>query len=276
MVEPIIAPFVQLVRQVELKPLRTPYVSNLTGTWVKPSQAMDPHYWGDHLRRVVRFSDGLQDLLADARAAVLEVGPGAGLGGLVKRHPARAEGQEVLASMRRPKDRQTDQEFLLRTLGALWLRGVRVEWAGLYGGARPQKLRLPLYPFERQRYWVAPPAPKAAESRPAEGARPNGGAPARAESPARAEAPGHVEAPAPAPAALVRVEPPPTAAPVAPVAPAATQARAASPLHGNGHAPEPTPTQQIVAHQLRIGAAQLRLMRLQLETLRHGNGKNGR
>ncbi|MET0649250.1 MAG: condensation domain-containing protein, partial [Pyrinomonadaceae bacterium] len=265
MVEPIIAPFVQLVKQVELKPLRTPYVSNLTGTWVKPSQAMDPHYWGDHLRRVVRFSDGLQDLLADARAAVLEVGPGAGLGGLVKRHPARAEGQEVLASMRRPKDRQTDQEFLLRTLGALWLRGVRVEWAGLYGGARPQRLRLPLYPFERRRYWVAPPAPKAAESRPAEGARQNG------DTPARAEAPGHVESPAPS--ALVRVEPPPTAALVAP---AATQVRAASPLPGNGHAPEPTPTQQIIAHQLRIGAAQLKLMRLQLETLRHGNGKNGR
>ncbi|PYS75913.1 MAG: hypothetical protein DMF66_17610 [Acidobacteria bacterium] len=272
MVEPVIRPFVELVKQVELKAPKVPYVSNLTGAWIKVSQAIDPNYWGDHLRRAVRFSDGLRELLADPRAAVLEVGPGMGLSGLVKKHPARAEGQDVFASMRHPKDRQTDQEFLLRSLGALWLSGVRIDWPGLHAGARQRKVRLPTYPFERRRYWVDPPRARAGEMRPVAEASSNGHAP-----PPEALADGQAaaaRAPERPTEALVRVEQPPVASRRQPHAAAGvSQARApespAAPP-ADGHRAAPTPTQQIIAQQLKISSEQLRLMTLQLELLRHG------
>ena len=39
-------------------------------------------------------------------------------------------------------------------LADAWVVGGEVDWAALHGDARRQRLRLPTYPFERQRYWV--------------------------------------------------------------------------------------------------------------------------
>ena len=38
-----------------------------------------------------------------------------------------------------------------------WVDGHAVDWATLYDDARPQRVTLPTYPFDRQRYWVAAP-----------------------------------------------------------------------------------------------------------------------
>jgi acyl transferase domain-containing protein/aryl carrier-like protein len=60
----------------------------------------------------------------------------------------------VLTSLRHPQDQQSDNAFIADTLGRLWLAGVPVNWRGVYGDERRQRLTLPTYPFERQRYWV--------------------------------------------------------------------------------------------------------------------------
>ena len=35
---------------------RIPYLSNVTGTWIRPEEATDPAYWARHIRSTVRFS----------------------------------------------------------------------------------------------------------------------------------------------------------------------------------------------------------------------------
>ncbi|OMG71008.1 type I polyketide synthase, partial [Burkholderia ubonensis] len=37
----------------------------------------------------------------------------------------------------------------------LWVKGLHVDWLRMYGEARPQRLRLPTYPFAKERYWAA-------------------------------------------------------------------------------------------------------------------------
>ena len=54
----------------------------------------------------------------------------------------------------------------LRELASLWSRGVEVDWARLYPGARPRRVRLPAYPFARERHWVKE-APAAGRAEPA-------------------------------------------------------------------------------------------------------------
>ncbi|QYF93473.1 SDR family NAD(P)-dependent oxidoreductase [Massilia sp. PAMC28688] len=41
-------------------------------------------------------------------------------------------------------------------LAAAWLAGAEADWASLYAGrTRPRRIALPLYPFARERYWIA-------------------------------------------------------------------------------------------------------------------------
>jgi acyl transferase domain-containing protein/thioesterase domain-containing protein len=157
MMNPMLAGFTARVQQVTLREPQIPYISNVTGTWITPAEATNPNYWATHLRQTVRFADGLQTLLADSARIFLEVGPGRTLSTLAKQHPSKVAEHRVLSSLRHPHDEQSDIAFLLNTLGQLWLAGNSVDWRGFYAHERRQRLPLPTYPFERQRYWIEPP-----------------------------------------------------------------------------------------------------------------------
>jgi phthiocerol/phenolphthiocerol synthesis type-I polyketide synthase E len=154
MMDPILEPFEEQVSQLPLHEPQIPYISNVTGTWVTAEEATDPAYWAHHLRQAVRFSDGVGVLARTPEQVLLEVGPGHTLRTLAQRHPERAPEQLVFASMRHPRDEGDDDAFLLRALGQLWLTGVTVDWSAFYQDERRLRLRLPTYPFDRQRYWV--------------------------------------------------------------------------------------------------------------------------
>ena len=154
MMEPILQPFIERVKQVNLEPPQIPYLSNVTGAWITAQEATSPSYWAAHLRQTVRFAEGLQDLLTEPAQILLEVGPGWTLSKLARRHPDKHPEQVVLTSVRHLQQNQSDMPFLLNTLGQLWLSGIRVNWSGFYAHELRYRLPLPTYPFERQRYWI--------------------------------------------------------------------------------------------------------------------------
>ncbi|MGL4618099.1 SDR family NAD(P)-dependent oxidoreductase [Chroococcidiopsis sp.] len=157
MMEPILEPFQARVKQVQLSPPQIPYISNVTGTWITTEEATNPAYWAAHLRQTVRFAAGLQELFKQSDRILLEVGTGRTLSKLAKQHPDKQPQQVVLNSIRHPKEQQSDVRFLLNTLGQLWLAGVQIDWSGFYAHKKRDRLPLPTYPFERQRYWIEPP-----------------------------------------------------------------------------------------------------------------------
>jgi amino acid adenylation domain-containing protein len=255
MVEPIVKPFVEFVKKVELKPPRIPFVSNVTGAWITVSQAVDPNYWGDHVRRTVRFSDGLQSLLTDPRTLVLEVGPGTTLSGLIRKHPSHTPEQKALALLRHPKDKREDFEVFLQALGEAWLARQHVDWQALHSDKEPRKIALPTYPFERKRYWIDPPAKVAAQV-----------ASVSAEVVARANGDGSELVAKPlAMSATAQQVIVPSSITLEPQ----IVTRVERPANGNGHGTMPTPKHQIIAQQLKIGSEQIKLMALQLEVLRN-------
>ncbi|MBD0264915.1 MAG: SDR family NAD(P)-dependent oxidoreductase, partial [Tolypothrix sp. Co-bin9] len=99
---------------------------------------------------------GISTLLQEPNYILLEVGPGRNLGTLAKKHSHSL----ALCSLPHPREKQSDVEFLLNTLGKLWLYGVQVDWSGFYTRESRHRLPLPTYPFERQRYWIEQERPK--------------------------------------------------------------------------------------------------------------------
>jgi acyl transferase domain-containing protein/thioesterase domain-containing protein len=154
MMEPMIAPFVERIRQKPRRAPEIPFISSLTGTWITADQATDPAYWGRQTRYGVRFSPAVAELLKAPGRVLLEVGPGNTLSTLAKLH-LRGEAQRmVVPSLRHVKEDRPDHDCMLTALGCLWMAGVTVDWKRLYTRERRRRVALPTYPFERQRFWI--------------------------------------------------------------------------------------------------------------------------
>ncbi|HKH45723.1 MAG TPA: beta-ketoacyl synthase N-terminal-like domain-containing protein [Thermoanaerobaculia bacterium] len=159
MMAPILGPFTERASRVKLAPPRLPYLSNVTGTWIRPEEATDPRYWALHVRQTVRFADGLAEALADPERILLEVGPGQALTTLASQMPGDRLSRVAVPSLRRPKDDPaeiSDLARMLHALGRLWSAGAAVSWESLTAGEQRRRVPLPTYPFERQRYWIEP------------------------------------------------------------------------------------------------------------------------
>jgi acyl transferase domain-containing protein len=145
-------PLAALVETAERRPPTTPFVSNVTGTWISDADAVDPQYWARHLRQTVRFDHGLSALCALPDVLLLELGPGRTLVDFARNVPA---GREVAAFPSLDRDGGApDQRVLVDALGQLWLAGARIDWSGFYAREQRRRVRLPSYPFQRKRYWV--------------------------------------------------------------------------------------------------------------------------
>jgi phthiocerol/phenolphthiocerol synthesis type-I polyketide synthase E len=168
-----VRPFTEEASTAALSAPQIPFCSNVTGTWITDEQATSPGYWGAHLRQAVRFADCLGELLSDPDLVLVEVGPGQTLATFARQHGAWSGDRMVTGSLRHPKERHEDQEYLLRSLGDLWNAGVPADWAALCQGGNRRVARLPGYAFQRQRYWVTP-GPAAGGQQPEVTAKPAG------------------------------------------------------------------------------------------------------
>jgi len=152
LMEPMIDDFAAEVKNVSLSEPRLTAVTNSVGgleelSWVQPE------YWIEQIRRAVRFSDTIAGLESGGVDGYLEVGPDAVLSGLV--HDSVTASDPVVMPLRRG-DRD-ECEALLSCLAQASVAGVPVGWGTLFDGADNIGPDLPLYAFDRQRYWLEPP-----------------------------------------------------------------------------------------------------------------------
>ncbi len=153
-IEPILESFEYFLENIKFKKPRIPYISNVTGTWIKAKEATSSKYWIRHIRHTVRFSDGLETLFQHGDRIFLEVGPGQTLSTFARQHPSKNPKQLILASLRHPKENQNDLTFLQKTIAKLWVEGIEVNWEKFYRGQNRSRFPLPGYPFERKRFWI--------------------------------------------------------------------------------------------------------------------------
>ncbi|MBU2513235.1 amino acid adenylation domain-containing protein [bacterium] len=154
MLDPMLEEFHEYISGLTFCAPQIPYISNVTGEWIRKEQAMDPGYWVSHLRETVRFSKGVKQLMKNPDIVFLEVGPGRVLRTLSAQNLEKAKAHVVVSSVCPPSSRHSDLEYILSSLGRLWLHGVKIDWNKLSGQDKRYKIPLPTYPFERRRHWL--------------------------------------------------------------------------------------------------------------------------
>ena len=151
---PIRQEFEQMVANAARKPPQIPYKSNVTGNWITVEEAMDPRYWGKHLCSTARFAEGFRELYQEDSSIFIEIGPGRVLGNLLRQHSENNSRHMIINLIRHQEEKFSDDYYLLKRIGQLWLYGLSLDWGCFYKGEKRQRVHLPTYPFAGERYWI--------------------------------------------------------------------------------------------------------------------------
>ncbi len=142
--------FASAVAQVDRQRPRIPFASNVTGTWIRDEEAIDPQYWARHIRRTVMFLAGMEVLAASGSLAI-EIGPGNSVAPLAARCSPRLS---VVGSMPSTFEKKSGDAVFLEAVGSLWRRGAEISWGKYEETRRHLDSSLPTYPWHRERYWI--------------------------------------------------------------------------------------------------------------------------
>lgn len=134
--------------------LTIPYISNVTGNFITKEDYTSPEYWVKQLRGEVKFDAGVKTLLKEKQLMLLELGPGSTLTQLVSDNKDFKEKESrVINLLPKSSLKETTKVFFKSALGKIWenghdqIRSFLVEETG-------NRISLPTYPFEREKYWI--------------------------------------------------------------------------------------------------------------------------
>jgi 4-hydroxyphenylalkanoate synthase len=160
----VLEEFREAARKLDFSPPVIPVVSNVTGRLATAGQLRSPDYWAEHIRRTVRFADGIHTLRAERVSRYLELGPDAVLTGMTQ--DCLGAGAPAPAPLLRA--RRSEVRTAVAALARLHASGHPVDWAAWYEGQGRRLVDLPTYAFERRRFWIDMPAGHRGGGAPAE------------------------------------------------------------------------------------------------------------
>jgi acyl transferase domain-containing protein/acyl carrier protein len=169
-VDPLREPLLRALEGIQPRAGTAPLWSTVTGA-VTDGSELGPEYWVRNLREPVQFAQVIQALVEAEHSLFLELSPHPILVPPIEQTAEHVGSGQAWAvgSLQREK---LERMAMLRALGALYARGYPVEFHHLYPGSR--SVPLPIYPFQRQRYWldVAPSSGRRGAAASAIGERP--------------------------------------------------------------------------------------------------------
>ncbi|MFB7719352.1 amino acid adenylation domain-containing protein [Nocardia sp. NPDC056100] len=141
------------------RPSDIPFLSTVTGDYLDTAE-LDAGYWWRNMRDTVRFEDALRAAYRSGIRVFVEVSTHPVLSVAVRETIAAIESDSgepattvVTGTLRRhgPGPRQ-----FLTSAARLYSAGVPVDWAAYCASFGANRVDLPTYPFQRQRFWMMP------------------------------------------------------------------------------------------------------------------------
>ncbi len=165
MIEPAMDDLEAGVSELAFAPPMLPFVSNLTGRPIGSSEPLDATYWRQQMRAPVAFRACVETLAELSVDAIVEVGPHAVLGPMTTLawpDTAGAQTPAVMSSLKRPATGEEQPApgsggGFVEAVAAAYEAGLPMRFEGLFAGEARSRIALPVYPFQRERYWVEAP-----------------------------------------------------------------------------------------------------------------------
>jgi amino acid adenylation domain-containing protein len=148
---PILDELEQAAANLTYHPLQLPLVSTCMGELLPVGYRFTAQDWRDQARAPVHFAQGIEQLLAQGCHLFVEIGPQPLLTTLGRADHPESDAQWLPSLV----PAQDEWATIYRSLAQLYVQGATVAWSALYAGDAHQRLRLPTYPFQRQRYWFS-------------------------------------------------------------------------------------------------------------------------
>ncbi|MEU8135053.1 type I polyketide synthase [Streptodolium elevatio] len=157
LMDPMLAEFERVAERLSYTAPTVPIVSNVTGRLASAGELAMPSHWVRHVRQTVRFAEGVAWLRGQGAAAYVELGPGRTATAMIQ---DCLDGDPALVTPTLRADRP-EPVALTGALARLHNQGTRVDWAGVFDGARPAEL--PPHTFARKPYWLTKVRPGAGD-----------------------------------------------------------------------------------------------------------------
>ncbi|WP_167305401.1 type I polyketide synthase [Saccharomonospora piscinae] len=154
MLDPMLAEFREVVKDLSFAPPVIPLVSTVTGGFVSAAEATDPEYWVGQARHTVRFSDAIATLRGDGVATFLGLGPDGALTALASDCVADRDAAFVPVL----RSSAAEPATLVAAVAEVWVRGTAVGWPSYFAGSGAARVELPGYAFEPEVYWPERPS----------------------------------------------------------------------------------------------------------------------
>ncbi|MFS8104567.1 thioester reductase domain-containing protein [Lentzea alba] len=148
-VEALREDLIELLDGISPRKAEIPFFSTVDEKWLDSTE-LTAEYWYRNLRQTVLFESAIRALADAGHRKFVEISP----------HPVLTVAIEetveqdgvptaVCGTLKRGEG---GAERFTRALAEAFVRGVDVDWAKQFAGAR--KVKLPTYPFQRRRYWL--------------------------------------------------------------------------------------------------------------------------
>ncbi|MEU4345673.1 SDR family NAD(P)-dependent oxidoreductase [Nocardia sp. NPDC023852] len=156
LMEPMLDEFHRTARGLTYYQPTLPIVSNVSGV-VVDAEVTDPGYWVRQVRGCVRFAPGIDTLVEAGVRRFVEIGPDAVLAAMTRQCLAETPDIEarssVVAAGRHSVGESTQ---FVSALARAAVAGMEVNWTALFAGRVRDRVPLPTYAFQHQRYWLQP------------------------------------------------------------------------------------------------------------------------
>ncbi len=154
----VLPAFERLAQSIPLSAPHHAWVSGYTGTLFSPGEAPSSRYWAQQTRGTVRYHDMARELLRLGMNTFVEVGPHPVLASQVAEivEAMRAAGAMMAEPLLLPSLRRNNEGWAIiaESVAQLYAAGGDIDWVSFSAPYAGDRVELPTYPFERQRYWL--------------------------------------------------------------------------------------------------------------------------
>ena len=143
-----------LVGGFKLGRAEIPFLSTVTGELISKGNLINDSNWAQTLCWPAGLPEALNVLKREPCHVFLLLGDPKAIPPSFLSPPSQKAPEIVPSVIWQQEKSKPDEQVLLESLAALWMRGIKIDWKNFYSAERRRRIHLPTYPFERQRYWL--------------------------------------------------------------------------------------------------------------------------